>query len=138
MRELTKTKAILYLAAIFLVGAAAGAVFTKAAARRHNFKPPTAEEMAVFVRAKLKTDLNLTADQVVKIDPIILQTCSNVTYIHQTAMNQTGAAIKKSHLAIAEFLTPEQKARLEQLERDREAEMNRHLSRPTNAPGPPK
>lgn len=64
---------------------------------------------------KLDEDLNLTADQKAKVQPIVDQTKPQLKAIHQDAMEKSKAVIDNAITQIRPMLTPEQQTKLDAL-----------------------
>jgi len=73
MNSLGKWKLGLYVLAIFLAGGGSGALIAWQVCRRTPVAPLTPGEIGERLRARFKSRLDLTADQVQKIDPMIDQ-----------------------------------------------------------------
>jgi Spy/CpxP family protein refolding chaperone len=130
MNHLTKGKVILYLAAIFVVGAAAGTVAGFGAGKEKVEKkvfgpPPSAEDMSRRHREKLQSRLGLTPDQMEKLMPLSEQLSAEM----DTLNRRHGEAIKQAFVRfneqLVELLTPEQKEKFETMERDRRERFNK-------------
>lgn len=130
MNDLTKTKAVCYLVAIFLAGAAAGTVigYTTGKEKSHS-PPPPKREMALFIRDDLTKRLQLTAEQVGKIQPIIEQTCSEVDVCQKESWKRVSESFKRMNQQIAAHLTEEQKKAFDDMERERRERRERHRNK---------
>ena len=129
MNHLTKGKVILYLAAIFVVGAAAGSVAGFGAGKEKVEKkvfgpPPSAEDMSRRHREKLQSRLGLTPDQMEKLMPLSEQLSAEM----DTLNRRHGEAVKQAFVLfneqLVELLTPEQQEKFEAMERDRRERFN--------------
>jgi len=128
MNGLTKTRIVVYLGAIFLAGAIAGAVGGYTAGKNtHRRPPPPDRDMAGGLRRHLESRLSLTPDQVAKINPHIDQLCSEMSSLHRGVGRQVQKAFDSFHAQIATYLTPAQKEELEKLQ-----EEHRKKSHPRN------
>lgn len=122
----TQLKTLFYVIALFLAGAITGGVVGACTAKRLMFlHPPRPHDLAQHLRAQLHTRLGLTPEQERRIDPILDQTDSQLKAIHREAMAKVSQAIDQTHSRIAAELTPEQQAKLKQLEKERREFMNR-------------
>ena len=134
MNDLTKTKAVCYLVAIFLAGAATGTVIGYTTGKEKSHRPPPPKrEMALFIRDDLTKRLQLTAEQVGKIQPIIEQTCSEVDTCQKESWKRVSESFKKMNQQIAEHLTEEQRKALDDMERERRERRDRHRSKDKDA-----
>jgi Spy/CpxP family protein refolding chaperone len=123
MKDLIRSKAILYLVAIFIAGLAAGAVGGLALGKRaEHRKPPRADpkEMVDQILGGLKHELKLSEEQVRQIRPLIEETSREIHACHQDLGMRIGALIKAGNRRIEAFLTPEQTEKLAELERQHE------------------
>lgn len=124
MTKLTKPRFALYLALIFLAGGITGAVGWKSltpapSSLRHAVtKAPTMQEVMNLRCRKLQTKLGLTAEQVEKINPILNRAAQEMDDAHRQTMSNVCDILKQSNAEIAEVLTPEQRAKLEEMEKD--------------------
>lgn len=116
MSRLTKSKAMLYLAAIFLAGTAAGFVAGHALARRQALRPPQAAEMTQHMIARLQEQLKLTPEQLENIRPLVERNSIELGAIHRQSWEQVSESLKKLNQQIAGYLTVEQKKQLADME----------------------
>ena len=89
--------------------------------------------MALFIRDDLTKRLQLTAEQVGKIQPIIEQTCSEVDTCQKESWKRVSESFKKMNQQIAEHLTEEQRKALDDMERERRERRDRHRSKDKDA-----
>ncbi len=66
---------------------------------------------------KLDETLNLTADQKVKVQPIVDQAKPQIQAIHQEAMQKTKAIMDNTMAQIRPLLTPEQQQKLDAMQK---------------------
>jgi len=119
-------KTIIYIIALFLAGAATGGIVGACTAKRMMFlHPPRPHDLAEQMRSQLQSRLNLTAEQKKKIDPILDQTDTQLKAIHLETMSKVSQIIDQTHAKIAAELTPDQQAKLVQLEKERREFLNR-------------
>jgi Spy/CpxP family protein refolding chaperone len=120
MNNLNKGKAILYLTAIFLAGAVGGTVVGYTSGKRKGFPPaPRPSEMTRHIMARFQSQLDLTPEQMEKIQPLVEQTTANLDGIHRESWRQVSEGFKKLNQQIAEYLTEGQRKKLEALESER-------------------
>jgi Spy/CpxP family protein refolding chaperone len=123
MRELIRSKAVGYLIAIFIAGLAAGAAggFAWSKCGRSPKGPhPDPKQMVDRILSGLTHELKLTEDQVLEIRPLIEQTSEQIHACHEDLGKRIGELIKEGNRRMEAFLTPEQKRKLAELERQRE------------------
>jgi len=120
MNNLSKRRAIFYLTAIFLAGAVGGTVVGYSSGKRKGFPPPPCpSEMARHIMARFQSQLELTPEQVEKIQPLVEQTTANMDSIHRESWRQVSEGFKKLNQQIAEYLTEAQRMKLEAIESER-------------------
>jgi Spy/CpxP family protein refolding chaperone len=71
--------------------------------------------------SRLKTDLNLTDEQLAQIKPIVEQTSAQVKALNEENFGRVRDIFRASHEKMKAFLTPEQIQKLEEKNREREA-----------------
>ena len=119
MNGLSNRKAVLLVLAIFVVGLAGGAAIGFTYAKRSGFRPPQSRDMASHMRDRLRDDLKLSDEQLKNIDPILEETAAEMKEIHGSTMERISAIMKKKNDRIKEFLTPEQAAKMDEMEKER-------------------
>ena len=132
MNPESRKKAGVWLAVVFLLGAAIGVVFgygfaqhkTLAAGPPVSVPPPEAERRAKRV-AEMTKEIGLTPEQAQKLDSIIHQTHDNMKTIHDKADADVDAARQNARAQIREMLTPEQKPKFEAMVQRMDAERKR-------------
>lgn len=134
----TKIKTLLYIAAIFVAGAATGGIVGACAAKRMMFlHPPRPHDLAEHIRSQLHSRLGLSSEQKRKIDPILDQTGDALKAIHLETMARVAKAIDETQAKIAAELTPEQRIKLAQLEKERREFLD-HFDHHPHGPPPPR
>ena len=121
----SKTKLVLALLAMFLLGAISG-VGLGIFFRPPFFPSPRPEEMQKHMVSFLTRRLNLTPDQQVRIQPIAADFANQAETLHVQSMNQFSQLAVATDSRIAEILTPEQKVLLEKLAKQRDADFQKH------------
>jgi Spy/CpxP family protein refolding chaperone len=134
MTTLSKRKLGLYLLALFLAGGGSGALITWQVCRRAPVAPLPPAEIGARLRARFQSRLDLTPDQVQTINPFIDQAMRRVEAIRSETANRVFANVSNLHEQILLVLTPEQKVRFEELERERRAYLRQKFGPATNAP----
>jgi Spy/CpxP family protein refolding chaperone len=134
MTALSKWKLGLYVLAIFLAGGGSGALIAWKMSRSAAIAPLPPAEIGARLRARFQSRLNLTPEQVQKIDPMIDQAMHRVESIRQETANQVFANVSNLHQQVLTVLTPEQKATFEELERERRNYLRQKFGPDTNAP----
>lgn len=121
-------KASLWLAVVFVLGAALGGVLGYAFAHRSYAAAPTqltAEQRRAQKRAQLVEEVGLTADQQTQVIAILDQTQTEFKAIHAVSDPQIEVARQRSRDRIRQILTPEQKPKFEEFLRKMDEERKR-------------
>jgi len=134
MTRLSKWKLSCYVAALFLIGAGSGALVTWRVCRRIPAAPRPATEIGARLRARLQSQLDLTPEQAQKIDPLIDQAMGRVEEIRRETASQVFANVSNLDARVLQVLTPEQKVKFEELERERRTHLRQKYGPATNAP----
>jgi|HubBroStandDraft_1064217.scaffolds.fasta_scaffold375988_2 Spy/CpxP family protein refolding chaperone len=133
MNEATaKQRAALWVAVVFLLGAALGGVVGYIFAH-HSVSansPRTAEEKRAQKVEQLTREANLTPDQRQQLEVILTQLHAEYKAVHEQSDAQIDQARQKSRNQIRAILTPEQKPKFEEFLRKMDEERKR------NAPPP--
>ncbi len=84
---------------------------------RHHFGEHGQHHMML---ERLSEDLNLTADQKTKVQPIVDQARPQIRAIHEEAMQKTKAIMDNTMTQIRPLLTPEQQQKLDAMKKAHE------------------
>ena len=134
MTSLGKWKLGVYVLAIFLAGAGSGALIAWQVCRRMPVAPVPPAEIGARLRARFQSQLALTPDQAQKIDPMIDQAMRRVEAIRKETASHVFANVSNLHEQVLTVLTPEQKAKFEELERERRDYLRQKFGPATNTP----
>jgi Spy/CpxP family protein refolding chaperone len=119
-------KARLWLALVFLVGAAIGVVFGYSFGHHTvlaKTTPPMSEPERRAKRVQDMTrDLGLTPDQSAKVDDIIRRAHEDMKTIRDKAETDVDGVREKARNEMRQFLTPEQKPKFEEMVQRMDAE----------------
>ena len=130
----SKTAVVLYVAAIFAVGAVAGgAVGYSRKPPQRKFDP---EAMRKHQTERYVKELALSPDQTQKLELILRQGMDEFGACHREHMDRIHALMKQGKERIAAILTPEQKAQFEKLEKEREEKFQREGRSDRRSPPP--
>ena len=119
MSNVTKGKAILYLVAIFIAGAACGTILGYATGKQEAVSPARQKEMSERTLRRLETRLNLSPEQIAKVKPIVEQNSAAMQSIHRESWQRVSETFKRMNAQIAGHLNEEQKRKLEAMENER-------------------
>jgi len=132
MNNSLRWKLILAFVLVFLAGAACG--FFGAFHVHHFFAQMDSESMAQHLKKRLRAELKLTPEQMQQISPVIDRAASQLKTKREQTMRDVHEIFEQAHRDMQPFLTPEQRTRLEELEKRHRHLLHRHGLR---APGPP-
>ncbi len=127
MNALTPGKVIACLALVFIAGGSAGAFLTLKNTRPRETQPASVEKACHRLQDRFVSRLQLTPEQVKKLQPVFDETAMQLRSAHARAMQEGDAIIRKAQTQIAAELTPEQKVKLDQFDKERCDWMRRRL-----------
>src|SRR5262245_2418969 len=138
---MTKTRIALYLALIFVAGGIAGAGIRSA--WQPSRMPPQRprEDFANHIFNQIRERLALTPEQIEKVEPVFRKGFEDVRAIQDRSLKEVQAAVKRNHEEIGKLVTPEQRQKLEEMDREhekafRERRGRRHGPGGPGGPGP--
>jgi Spy/CpxP family protein refolding chaperone len=114
-----KWKLGLYVLVIFLAGAGTGGFITWRICLGRAATLLTPAQIGARLRARFQSRLDLTPEQMNKINPLIDQAMRQVEVIREETAGLVSANVSNLDAQVLLVLTPEQKAKFEQLERER-------------------
>jgi Spy/CpxP family protein refolding chaperone len=120
MNQLVTRKVVAYLAVIFVAGGATGAVITLKNSQHKETQPGTVDKACSRFQDRLVSRVGLTPEQVKKLQPVFDKTTQELRAIHSNALRNTDEVIRKAHEQIARELTPEQNAKLQAFDKERQ------------------
>lgn len=119
MNSLSKTKLILYLMAIFVAGGVTGAVVALKADKQMMTEAPRPARLETrYLRDRFQSKLGLTPAQSQVIEPILEKMSEDLKSIRQDATKRISAIMKTSYDQISKQLTPEQRQKLDEMQKD--------------------
>jgi Spy/CpxP family protein refolding chaperone len=131
---LGKWKLGIYVLAIFLAGGGSGAFIAWQVCRRTPVAPVPPTEIGARLRTRFQSQLALTSEQVQRVDPMIDQAMRRVEAIRKDTASQIFANVSDLHGQMLTVLTPEQKVKFEELERERRDYLRQKFGPATNSP----
>ena len=137
MSPFSKWKTIGYAVAIFVAGGISGGALGVYETKSHLFDPQREQEVALRWRQHLTEKLGLTPDQVAKINPIIDNGATQLRSIRADTMQRLNKVFEDSYSEISAILTPDQRAKLDQMDKERREMMQQHWQENHHHPGPP-
>jgi Spy/CpxP family protein refolding chaperone len=132
MNNSLRWKLILAFVLVFLAGAACG--FFAAFHVHRFFARMDPESMALHLKQRLRAELKLTPEQMQQISPVIDRAASQLKTKREQTMRDVHEIFEQAHRDMQPFLNPEQRTRLEELEKRHRHLLHRHG---LMAPGPP-
>jgi Spy/CpxP family protein refolding chaperone len=101
---------------VFVAGGITGAFVGGSYARYHFFELRHPERIGGRMKDRLRTELNLTPEQLTKISPIIDKTTAQLRDIRRDTGRRVHEIIADAHGQMASQLTDEQRQKLKQIE----------------------
>jgi len=114
---MSKWKIIVYLSALFLAGVVTGGILAAQIGRHMMMRVMQPEAMAGHWQHDLENRLNLTAAQSEKIAPIIRDSMNS---FGPAMRDQMGLALSNCNARIEQELTPEQKIKFAEIEKEQQ------------------
>ena len=111
-------KVIIVLLGIFIAGAVTGGFVTLRVGRNKILNRPVPEEWAPRHLKRLADRLDLTPVQQEQIRPIVRRNMEQLNHIRNSSMAETKTIVEDMQREISERLTPEQRAKFEQMNRE--------------------
>ncbi|PYK37145.1 MAG: hypothetical protein DME49_12785 [Verrucomicrobia bacterium] len=135
MNRMLKWKLIVGFVLVFLAGGMTGAFFGASHAR-HLFFGPQRTLLGERMRNHLRWQLHLTDEQVAKISPIADKAAAQLEEIRRSTGRRVHETIAEAHREMAADLTPEQRAKLQEIESHHQHRRGFHKaqSSPTGTP----
>jgi Spy/CpxP family protein refolding chaperone len=101
---------------VFIAGGITGAFFGGLHARHLFFEFHHPELIAARMKERLRTELNLTPEQVAKISPIVDKTAAQLKQIRRDTGRRVHQIMTEAHREMAVNLTNEQRLKLQKIE----------------------
>lgn len=116
---------ILVLIGIFAAGGVTGGFVTLRMTREKIANRPVPDEWAPRHMKRLAERLNLTAEQTEQVEPIVKRNMEQLGRLRNQSMSETRVIVETMQREISEKLTPEQRLKFEQLNRELREKMER-------------
>ena len=137
MNRALQWKLIVGFILVFIAGAITGAFLGGLYARHLFFEFHQPALIGARMKERLRTELNLTPDQVAKVSPIIDKTAAQLQKVRQETGRRVHEIMTEAHQEMAANLTDEQRQKLQQIEeRHRRWHHNRWPRRATPQASP--
>jgi Spy/CpxP family protein refolding chaperone len=122
---------------VFVAGGITGAFVGGSYARHHFLAFHRPELIGARMKERLRSELNLTPEQIAKISPIIDKTAAQLRDIRRDTARRVHETMAEAHRQMAVNLTDEQRQKLQQIqERHRRWRHHRHYEFPAESPSP--
>ncbi len=126
MNGLSKTKLMLYLAAIFVAGGVTGAaIAVKTTKQMIEETPRPARFESRYFKEKFQSKLDLAPEQSKAIAPILDKMCEDLKSVRQDTTKRISAIMKTSYEQIGKELNPEQRKKLDAMQKERHEDRDR-------------
>jgi len=136
MTTALKWKLIAGFLLVFVAGGLTGGFVAATTIRNYFFGAGHHAVAAQRMRERLKSELNLTPEQMTKIGPIIDKTAAQLQEIRMDTARRVRQTFDEAHRQVSANLTPEQQAKYEEL-RQRHHRMMRRFRHPEGPPESP-
>lgn len=137
-------KLVLLLTGIFLAGGVTGALVMIRLGREVAVRRAMPEQWAPMQLKRLAGRLDLQPEQLEQLRPIVRRNMEELKRLRASAMAETRSVMERMEREVAEKLTPEQRAKFEQMNRDlraardaREKAERAKRANPDRRPGDP-
>ena len=134
MNTMGKWKLGLYVILIFVAGAGSGALIAWEVGRKTPIPPTPTPEIAVRLKERFQSRLELTPDQMTKIAPMIDQAMHRLETIRRDTATQIFDNVSNMHEQVVQVLTPPQRGKFEELEKERQDYLHAKYGAATNSP----
>jgi Spy/CpxP family protein refolding chaperone len=128
-------KLILLLVGIFVAGGATGVFLTVRFGRQWIVKRTAPEQWAPMHLRLLEERLDLTHEQVEQLKPIVRRNMEELGRMRAQSMSEGRAVMERMQREIAEKLTPEQRVKFDELNREMRERFRKFMPRRPGGPG---
>ncbi len=129
-------KLVALLAGIFVTGSVTGALLTTRFGRNWAPPRPAPEQWASRHVSKLTETLGLKEDQVEQLRPIIQRNVEEMGRLRSECVKDTRVVAERMEREISEKLTPEQKIKFDEYNREKRERMKKHMQKKTEGSRP--
>jgi Spy/CpxP family protein refolding chaperone len=116
MNRALQWKLIAGFVLVFVAGGITGAFLGGSYARHHFFELHHPERIGGRMKERLRSDLNLTPEQLAKISPIVDKTTAQLRDIRRDTGRRVRQILGDAHQQMAADLTDDQRQKLKQIE----------------------
>jgi len=136
MNKSLRWKLILAFVLVFVAGAACG-FFGAVHMPQIFFTHMPPDSMARHMKERMRVELRLTPEQMQKIAPIIDRAASELKTTRDQTMRSVHEIFSQTHHEMQPFLTPEQRGKLEEMEKRHGRLLHSHGFMPPGPMPPP-
>jgi hypothetical protein len=122
-----RTRNILVVSAIFLAGMITGGLPSAVFGERIVEHRLRVENLRSSLLDILDRELDLSAAQLERIEPIVSEACEEYRHMTQETVGRVGRLVQETNRRIARELTPAQASRLAELEAERQEQVRQRL-----------
>jgi uncharacterized membrane protein len=136
------TNSVLILVGIFILGGVTGALVMARVDRERLLRRPMPEQWAHMQLKRLAERLELSAEQQEQLKPIVKRNMDELRKLRTYSMTETKTVFERMEREISEKLTPEQRAKYDQMNKEMRERARRFMqdrqNRPPGGPGGPR
>jgi Spy/CpxP family protein refolding chaperone len=136
MNEALKWKLVAGFLLVFVAGGIAGAAFGGLYVRHLLFEFHHPKFTGTKIKERLRTQLNLTPEQLNKISPIIDKEAEQLQQVRRDTRHRVREIVAEAHREIGANLSDEQRQKLQQIEERHRRWRHRHHHRGFAPPEP--
>ena len=129
MTEAMRWRMIGYMAALFVAGAVTGAAVMGRMVPQQTLKVGRTGEIEAIMKQKL-APLDLTPAQQATFEPLFKKASEDLEASHLACLERSTAVVDALHAQLKLSLTPEQNAKLEEMDTQRRAKMKEKYNYP--------
>ena len=128
-------KLVLLLVGIFLAGGATGALLTVKFGRNWMSQRPAPGQWGDGHLRRLAQRLELKPEQVDQLKPVIRRNMEELAKLRNDSMAETRAVFERMEREISALLTPEQRAKFDETNREMRDRMRKFMQKRSGGPG---
>lgn len=123
-----RAKNILLVAAIFLAGVVTGSVNSIGVGQRLAEQRLRIDHFQSTLMGILQSELSLTPEQTRRVEPVVRRACEEYRGLMLETVQRVSGLVQTANARLARELTPAQAERLQQLEAERERNVQQKLN----------
>jgi hypothetical protein len=134
MTKPARWKMVAYTVAIFVAGGVCGSMITYRKEEASPLRVMRTQEIAARIHETLATKLELTPEQLQKIEPMIGKVSEELEASHLDCLKRIVAALESMHAEMRPLLKPDQQQKLTRLEAEWREKRKKKYNFPPEAP----